>query len=937
MQHDQKPNSQPAEEKPTPPQEEAPSVLEELWEIKEEFGYPQKILPWILAGIVLIIYLFTLNRWVRLQGVQWVMAATGWGADLVWEGSLWMLLTLPFRLLPDRLEPLALNVFTAFLGALAAWFLARTIAMLPFDRTIEARLRNDHPLGFLETRFAWFPRTAGVLIFALSLTPWEHGTAATKEMLDLVLFAAIAHCLALYRVYRRDRWLYLSAFLYGASMSNNFAMIPWLPVYAVAVIWLKGYELFEVQFLIRSALSFLAGLLFYLVLPIWYTIQRQTDASFFALLRTELSVQKRQILMFWGIRPRLLMALLMTLLPLTIACIRWKRRAEETSVAGLSFQFFLAKVVYFIMFLAAVGAFLDLPFGIRKTVPLTPLLPLYFIGAIAVGYYVGAFQLALEPPIHRRVRHEPGRELTFLFMGLTTLAAVAAPLYLAVRNLPYIRQESGKVLHQTVQAMLSPIQVRDLFLIGEDTTLLSLSQIAAHTGNKPLFLIPIASQGLRHLQYHKQMERRFGARWPALPQAEKLPPFFNERFVGAFVANLAKTSHLYYAHPSFGFFFENIYPTPKGMIHEMKLCGTNFLQGLKYGQEVLYQNERFWNKMESFLKQFPPYNQDEPLEIAYTRGIYSRALNAWGVILQRNHELKQAAKRFQQAIDLWPENIVAKANLQFNKQLQSGTLPAIDLTKPIPELQGIKLQWDQVFIYYGPPDDPRWTFRFAKLLLDGLNYRQALVELTRILELYPEDQIAQLWKGYAEALLWYVAGNTTLAERIATELRQKFPQRDMPLKALALIYSGQRQWDRVIQICEQRLKLNPKNLEALNMYAATLMRMGKDAQAIPYLDRALQIKPEFDEARLNRAIAYLKSGQLDQARQDYEKLLQKIKEKNLDDYRIYFGLGEIAYRKQEWAEALQYYQKYLKTAVPGTDEYRRIELRVKELKDRLGK
>src|SRR5205085_11709804 len=48
---------------------------------------------------------------------------------------------------------------------------------------------------------------------------------------------------------------------------------------------------------------------------------------------------------------------------------------------------------------------------------------------------------------------------------------------------------------------------------------------------------------------------------------------------------------------------------------------------------------------------------------------YSRALDSWGVEMQRNGELARAACYFERARQLNPDNVVAKVNLDCNKNL----------------------------------------------------------------------------------------------------------------------------------------------------------------------------------------------------------------------------------------------------------------------------
>ena len=94
------------------------------------------------------------------------------------------------------------------------------------------------------------------------MTFWEHAVVWTGEALDLLLFAYVIRCLLEFRIDRRDSWLIRIAFVYGLAMTNNFAMIAFLPALAAALIWIKGLGLLNFRLCARLALCGLAGLKF---------------------------------------------------------------------------------------------------------------------------------------------------------------------------------------------------------------------------------------------------------------------------------------------------------------------------------------------------------------------------------------------------------------------------------------------------------------------------------------------------------------------------------------------------------------------------------------------------------------------------------------------------------------------------------------------------
>ncbi|MGH7967467.1 MAG: hypothetical protein ACREIC_01940, partial [Limisphaerales bacterium] len=115
------------------------------------------VLPWVVAASALLFYLLTLNRWVTLASLEHVTRVSGWSLDPEVQGPLYWLVTLPLRLLPAKLIPLALNVLSAVCAALTLGLLARCVALLPQNRTEAQRIRQKSDLGLLRGRLAWLP------------------------------------------------------------------------------------------------------------------------------------------------------------------------------------------------------------------------------------------------------------------------------------------------------------------------------------------------------------------------------------------------------------------------------------------------------------------------------------------------------------------------------------------------------------------------------------------------------------------------------------------------------------------------------------------------------------------------------------------------------------------------------------------------------------
>jgi len=72
-------------------------------------------------------------------------------------------------------------------------------------------------------------------------------------------------------------------------------------------------------------------------------------------------------------------------------------------------------------------------------------------------------------------------------------------------------------------------------------------------------------------------------------------------------------------------------------------------------------------------------------------------------------------------------------------------------------------------------------------------------------------------------------------------------------------------------IYQQILKINPNNVDALNMLGAMALGAGKEKEAENYLNRAIELVPEFTAARFNLGLLYEKTGRYKDAWKQWEQ------------------------------------------------------------------
>ncbi|HTD85554.1 MAG TPA: DUF2723 domain-containing protein, partial [Candidatus Binatia bacterium] len=264
---------------------------------ESNLAFVQRRLPWVIAAVMLVVYFATMARWITIPGVPNYARVLGWDWQPVLFAPLYHILTYPARFLPATWQIPALNIFSAVCSAAAIGLLARSVSILPYDRTRDERALLQNENSFLTIRPSWIPPLLAALVCGLQLTLWEHSLTASGEPLDLLIFAWVIRELLEYRLDQKDSRLYRTALIYGLGMTNNFAMIGFLPAFLLALIWIKGPSLFNKRFLIRMALLGLVGLSFYLLLPMIY-MAHGSEQSFYDLLRINIGSQKNALLNF---------------------------------------------------------------------------------------------------------------------------------------------------------------------------------------------------------------------------------------------------------------------------------------------------------------------------------------------------------------------------------------------------------------------------------------------------------------------------------------------------------------------------------------------------------------------------------------------------------------------------------------------------------------
>jgi tetratricopeptide (TPR) repeat protein len=955
-------------------------------------NFVPRLWPWLLAAAMLLVYGLTLNHWVSLFNINSVAKISGWTWQPEVLGPVTFLVTYPFRWLPTTVIPLALNLFSSVCAVLALGLLARSVALLPHDRTDAQRQREGSVFSLLTSGRAWLPPLLAVVVCGLQLTFWEQATNWTGEMFDLLLFAAVVWSLLEYRLDEREGWLYAAAFLFATGMADDWGMVGFFPLFLLAILWLRGFGFFSVRFLARMTLCGLAGMLFCLLLPVVAVASHELPYTFWQYLKFSLtpSYGVFRAYFYYVAHPQQyvqqLSLLLAYLMPLLMLAIRWKSSFGDTSRVGVALASFVFHLLHTAFLAGCIWLLFDPPFGPRRS---GFGLRFFFLIALSVGYYSGYLLLVFGEKVQRPRARPPQwmKQVDRAVVAGVWLVAVAAVTGLAYRNLPQLRSTNGDTLRHWAALAEQKLPTGG-YLMSDDPQQLVLVQSALARDGRARDFVPVETQSLMVPAYHRYLCRTYPQRWPEVVSANQTNAL-NPLGLFQLVALLAQTNTFYYVQPSYGYYFERFYLEPHGLVYRLVTLPDETLLPPVPDKHLIAENEAFWTQAaapalapiaravappdrnvpggwgERMLAKFHVSREPSPLAVLAGVG-YSRCLNFWGVQLQRAGELEPAATRFGDALKLNPDNIVAQTNLRFNQALRAGGPATVDLSKADPDQLGKYPTWNDALKANGPFDEPGFCFEIGLNLAMGNGfYRQALASFDRVRELAPDYLPARFWLGQIylmshlpeqalgalreplehpetfalvetnevqlhvlAAAAYFQLTNYARAAALLETEMARHPDNNNLLAAAVQGFMTHGQFDQALRTIDRKLKSEPDDPAWLYSRGYVCIQLKDYPAAITALTRVLTLQTNNDNALFNRAIANLDSGRLDAARADYLRLQQTY----TNYFPVAYGLGEIAWRQHDTNEAVRNYTIYLANTATNTGEAQTVLERLRELK-----
>ena len=915
-------------------------------------------LPWLLASSVLVVFLATLNPWIGIQSLLPIVGASGWA----FESPNTEPLHLIFGWLVSGLTrtglsfPFLANFFTSLMAGSVLFLLARSVALLPYDRQNEERIRERSSIALLTIPLAWVPPVLATLLLSFQYLFWEHATAYTGQMLDLLLFAWCIRNLLEFRLDKKEGRLTKLALVVGLGCADNWSMLGFAPFFLVSVAWMQGVAFFRWGFLVRLFLAFFLGLSLLLLIPVFGNLTSRLDQGFWQIMVGILEEKKNQLLMFP--RPRFVFLALLMIFPLAALGFRWgtpSGTGVDRLMTKLVWQ--LLKLVWFV---ACIAVAFDSRFSPRQLGYGLPLLTFSFCGSLVVGYLAGYYLLmATVKPDDRYVSQESslGRMFFRLLAGLSVAATVAVPAVLLYRNYPVVRVENGIGLQEYVKTMLIPMRSGSSLVYCEDPLLGRALLAGDKTMGTSSGLMVVSSHLAPLLDYRRFMLKHHGNQWPGLTNVVNA----RENVAGIWLtvaSEAARSKRLFCAAPVFSFFAELFDFIPVGSI-QGALPRQSLLEKPTADAD-LAAVQQFWKTVEPVTQAAVRDRASGASNAFLVSSLWSRTANVSGVFYQRAGHLAEAAKAFNLAINLNPENAAAVANLLVNKSLSAGKMPGVEAWNA----------WDKkagLLDVHGPVDEPEFLRLFGTGLLaqnQGL-VRRAALSFDRAVHLVPTNRLYRI--SFIRSAFAFgdlkSATNAMAAVRSATDQgewtpleKSKMAEFDAriflenndfksaeghlrlalsldPLNGsvadlLSYLYLLHGRADDALSIADQWEKAFPRSLEAISRRALIFLQTEKFKEAAEVLTRVLDQSPDNALARINRAISRLKLNQLEEARADYQRLIRDGSE----DFQVCYGLAEVARLQKNGRQEVEHLERYLEIAPRQTGEFTNVVQRLAALR-----
>ena len=893
-------------------------------------------LPKYVGWGAFAIYLVTLAHGVTLNNLGWTAKVAGWDAQpLAGQPVLW-LLTLPLRWFPAEWAAVLLNIFSAGCGAWTLCLLARSVQILPQNRTPVQRIFLASKRGIFEGGDNWAPAVLAAVLCGMEFNFWQESVAAVGETLDLLLLASSVRWLLEYRMDRSPRYLRKAFFMWGVGMAENWVMILLLPVFLLALLWLRRRRFFAINFLLLGTVAGLAGFSLYAVPPIVNSLFPHAALSFhdawLAALRDTKQTLDGMQKMFWYARKDvggLLLACF--ILPVLPSLIRVSSDGAYRKSLVEKIQILFYHLTHLVILFGCLWMTLDPLLGPRRTVEsqmtvMMPLLLFDYVVALGAGYIAGYFLVIYGGEYKRLFRRKTGkhrppfaprwlRRLTPMFFQSLP---VAMAMLLCLKNLApiiAINREPLKNFGELAASSLPP-DGSGIVLCDDPLRAVVLRTAMSKAENQRWQVV--SSTSLITPAYRAQLEREHPRGWTTAG---------TDHYLGLMellqlLDQLARTNQMFYLHPAYGYFFDAFYLVPHGAVYEMKRYGENLADNLNppsLDAESIAAGEKFWDSawrksilstsevlahhprdfLDSF---FFCLNTEKPKE-NQSRLLgqwYAMDLNHWGVVLQQLAQLPAAQKRFEQAVETATNNRAASFNLACNTNLQAGTKMNLGGVSALTSSLRSRQQLNSLLDRYGPFDEPNFCYVFGLAYAQAGLFRQAMQSYERALALAPDAPAS----GIALARLyskWHVDDRVfSTIKQIRENPKSRAALDDIFDTELALIeaktWAAQTNLSKAGEVLEAVRQRYPQDERIREMVTQTYMAYGDYPNALRCANEVVAARPDNPDALATQAFVLLMMNRPEQALPVLDRILSVTNspKARLNRAAAYTQLGKLA-------------------------------------------
>ena len=937
--------------------------------------------PLQVALGALLFYGLTLSHGATVNSLSLTSKIAGWDWLPMSSQPLLWLLTLPLRLLPSGWVAVGLNLFSAVCAATTLGLLARSLELLPWF----------NPSAMLKGWCGQLPFLLAIAAGGLEFNFWQEATAATGEMLDVLLLAAAVWCALEYGEVKNFCWLQAAALIWGLGLAENWMMLLTLPLFIVALVCLLKQRLFQRSAILSLAVLGLAGFSVYVLLPLANGLLPGSPWSLETAWLHSLSETKHLWQgiygQFWVMHRMVAVAVLVYFLLPVVAClVRLPDEATENKSPLDQFQIWIFRGLRLGLFLTCVWLALDPANGPRGIIAKQfgfslPLLSFDYLNGLAIGFMSGMLLSVRLNDASQRGRgfsHALTCWWTRLSIPLACSLLVIIAAGLVARNAPVITSANRQPLTQFGEFARRSLPDGGGIIVSDSPEKLAVFQAAqAGRANRSRWL-PVDIKAFPTPEYRAWLER--------MSPGILLTPT-NQHELAAdemlqWLSRLAQTNRVYYLHPSFGYFFEVFYQQPAGSVFELKRFQDEAINPPQLPSAILTQNEIFWDELvsvnatrqaspgankispvcavEKFLHLTPVASRQSQLLGEW----YSMGLNSWGVQLQRNGLLPAAQRRFNQALLLNSNNWVARINLYCNTNLQAGNTMSLagmgSLASQLSTLQNLGL----FMSHLGPLDEPASCYLLGNAYQQGGLPRLAIQQFDRARALAPdvlapELALADIYVRYRltdramtaishlrgeikklpanaslevqlsllEASVWLSQTNLTRAASVLQSVVQQYPDDAQVLNQISEAYFSSGNFTNAEQLISHLLTREPDNIPALLMESGIRLQTRHADLALPVLNHVLALTNS-PHAKFIRAIAYVQTTNYPAATADYMELANTLPNPFLAQY----GLSQLAELQQDTNQAIHYLKLCLSNAPPESVQWREIHAHLLALK-----